>query len=52
MHEIIHYERQGLTEDGRIIGRFRASGVRPRFADKLAVCGLHLLPVLFGEPKE
>jgi pilus assembly protein CpaF len=32
MHEIYHFERTGTGENGDVIGRFAATGVRPRFS--------------------
>jgi pilus assembly protein CpaF len=36
------FERTGLTADGRVIGRFRGTGIRPRFFDKLKASGIEL----------
>jgi pilus assembly protein CpaF len=33
--------------DGKVLGRFRASGVRPSFAKKLKVMGVEMPPGLF-----
>jgi pilus assembly protein CpaF len=48
MQEIFQYERTGVDRDGRLMGRFRATGIRPRFAERLKACGLHL-PRVFIE---
>ena len=42
MQDIFLFERQGLTKEGKVIGRFRATGVRPKCAEKLATMGIHL----------
>jgi pilus assembly protein CpaF len=47
--EIFRYERQGIDENERVIGRFRYCGLRPHFAERLTACGLHLPPGQFGE---
>jgi pilus assembly protein CpaF len=47
MQDLFLYERQGLTEDGKVRGRFRPTGVRPSFADKLAARGVDLRGLLF-----
>jgi pilus assembly protein CpaF len=39
MQEIFQFERTGLTPDGKVIGRFRASGIRPKCSDRLAAAG-------------
>ena len=49
MQEIFQYERQGIDKDGTVLGRFRPSGIRPRFAERLKACGLQLPRVFFEE---
>lgn len=41
MQEIYHFVRRDVSADGTIIGEFRATGVRPRFAAEAATLGLH-----------
>ncbi|MDQ3137233.1 MAG: CpaF family protein [Gemmatimonadota bacterium] len=47
MQDIFVYERQGINEDGKVLGRFRATGIRPKFADRLQAFGIHLSSILF-----
>ena len=47
MQDIFVFERQGMNQDGRILGAFRATGNRPTFADRLAMAGFRLRPGLF-----
>lgn len=49
MQEIFQYERTGIDSNGQVIGRFRPTGIRPRFAEKLKACGLQLPRVFFEE---
>jgi pilus assembly protein CpaF len=49
MQEIFMFERTGIDQQGQVIGRFRATGIRPRFAEKLKACGLQLPRVFFEE---
>jgi pilus assembly protein CpaF len=49
MQEIFMYERLGTDETGKVIGRFRPSGIRPRFADRLKSYGIELPASLFTE---
>ena len=49
MQEIFHYERTGVDQQGQVIGRFRPTGIRPRFAEKLKACGMQLPRVFFEE---
>ncbi len=48
MQEIFQYERTGMNQ-GQVIGRFRATGIRPRFAEKLKACGIQLPRVFFED---
>jgi pilus assembly protein CpaF len=49
MQEVFTYERKGIDKDGRVIGRFRPTGVRPRFAERLKIYGLQLPRSFFEE---
>ena len=42
MQDIFLFDKTGLTEDGRVTGRFRATGVRPKCADRLRSAGIQL----------
>ena len=42
MQEIFRYERLGLAPDGKIIGRFTATGVRSHFAERFRQWGFDL----------
>jgi pilus assembly protein CpaF len=48
MQEIFLYERTGVNQ-GQVLGRFRATGIRPRFAEKLKSCGMQLPRIFFEE---
>ena len=39
MHEIFRYEQTGVDADGRVLGHFCATGVRPRFTERLRMFG-------------
>jgi pilus assembly protein CpaF len=47
MQEIFRFRRMGLAPDGKVIGQFEATGVRPRFADRLELAGIEVPPRLF-----
>ena len=49
MQEIFMFERTGVDRDGKVVGRFKATGIRPRFAEKIKACGLQLPRVFFEE---
>ena len=47
MQEIFVFEKVGITQDGKVIGRFRATGVRPKCCERLKASGIHLPPDMF-----
>ena len=47
MQDIFVYERKGIGPDSKERGHFRATGVRPRFADKLELVGFELPEDIF-----
>ncbi|HYY97432.1 MAG TPA: CpaF family protein [Pyrinomonadaceae bacterium] len=49
MQEIFHFERKGVDKDGKVLGRYRPTGVRPRFAERLKQYGMQLPRVFFEE---
>jgi pilus assembly protein CpaF len=48
MQEIFRFRRQGIDPEGRILGRFEATGIRPRFIERLQLRGLTLENDLFA----
>ncbi len=49
MQEIFQYERTGVDQQGQVLGRFRPTGIRPRFTERLKACGMQLPRVFFEE---
>ncbi|HVH26714.1 MAG TPA: CpaF family protein [Vicinamibacterales bacterium] len=47
MQEIFVFEKAGVTQDGKVIGRFRATGVRPKCCERLRACGINLPADMF-----
>jgi pilus assembly protein CpaF len=47
MQEIFVFEKVGVTQDGKVIGRFRATGVRPKCCERLRASGIHLPADMF-----
>ena len=47
MQEIFCFEKLGLAQDGKVIGRFRATGVRPKACERLKASGVHLPADMF-----
>jgi pilus assembly protein CpaF len=47
MQDIFVFEKAGLTQEGKVAGRFRATGVRPKCAERLRAAGIVLPPNMF-----
>ena len=52
MQDIFTFERRAIDENGKVRGTFRATGVRPQFADRLATSGMRLRPSMFESKTE
>jgi pilus assembly protein CpaF len=51
MQDLFLFEKTGLDDAGRVRGRFRATGIRPRSSDRIAACGIELPPKMFEHSK-
>jgi pilus assembly protein CpaF len=49
MQDIFVFEQTGVSE-GKIQGRLRPTGIRPKFVEKFETSGIHLPPNVFGSP--
>jgi len=47
MQDIFTFERHGLGEDGGVLGEHAATGVQPRFLQRMKAGGINLSPALF-----
>jgi len=47
MQDIFVFEKTGLTEQGRVTGKFRATGIRPRFYERLRASGIQIPASVF-----
>ncbi len=45
--DVFVFEQTGF-EEGKVIGRLRPTGLRPKFMDKIEAAGIHLPPQIFG----
>jgi len=52
MQDIFEFERVGIGGRGKVVGRFRGCGVKPRCLDKLCGYGVHLSKSIFDEVVE
>ncbi len=48
MQDIFVFERQGVGENDKVLGEFKATGIRPKFADRLKAYGIDLAGMLFS----
>ena len=46
IQDIFLFDRTGIDESGKVRGHFRATGIRPKFAERLATAGCALAPAL------
>ena len=47
MHEIFSFQRKGIGPDGKVIGAFQPSRIRPKFLERLRVSGIMLPASMF-----
>jgi pilus assembly protein CpaF len=47
LQDLFVFERTGI-KDGKVIGDFKATGVRPKFVEKFEAMGIYLPPQIFG----
>jgi pilus assembly protein CpaF len=52
LQDIFAFDKRGLTEDYKVRGMFRATGVRPKFYERLQACGLNVPLEIFQECME
>jgi pilus assembly protein CpaF len=52
MSDIFNFVRRGIGPDGRVVGTFQPTGVRPRFLDRLRVAGIQLPAEIFQRSVE
>jgi pilus assembly protein CpaF len=49
LQDLFVFERQGVSADGRTVGVFAATGVRPKFAERLKAAGLDVPANMFDQ---
>src|SRR6202011_3462324 len=52
LQDLFVFEKRGLNPEGQVIGRFAATGIRPKFYEKLLAAGIRLRPDVFDEAVE
>ncbi|MDA3971054.1 MAG: CpaF family protein [Desulfobulbaceae bacterium] len=51
IQDIFIFEKKGIGKEGKVLGRFRATGIRPNCADKLELAGIKIPDDLFSPDK-
>jgi pilus assembly protein CpaF len=49
LQDLFLFERQGVSAEGRAVGAFVATGIRPKFSERLKESGLELPPHMFEQ---
>jgi pilus assembly protein CpaF len=52
LQDLFVFEKRGIDPEGRIVGRFAATGIRPKFYEKLVSAGIRLRTEIFEEVVE
>jgi pilus assembly protein CpaF len=52
MHEIFSFNRKGIGPDGKVVGSFQPTQIRPKFLERLRVSGIFLPPAMFEQVLE
>ena len=52
MQDIFVFEKRGVDRDGKVLGEYRATGVRPKFLDAVHAAGIHLGANIFAYRKK
>ena len=52
LQDVFLFDKLGLTGEGKVRGVFRATGIRPKFYDRLIACGLKLPAEIFQQRVE
>jgi pilus assembly protein CpaF len=52
MQDLFVFERSGISAEGRVAGRFRATGIRPKTSERIAAAGIPLPMAMFEHVKQ
>ncbi len=52
LQDVFLFDKLGLTANNKVRGRFRATGLRPKFCERLVACGIQLPASIFSSQKE
>jgi pilus assembly protein CpaF len=49
LQDLFVFEKRGVSAEGKVLGRFAATGIRPRFYEKIVSAGMRIAPEVFEE---
>jgi len=52
MQDVFNFVRKGIGPDGKVVGTFAPSGIRPKFLDRLRIAGIMLPAEIFEQSVE
>jgi pilus assembly protein CpaF len=52
LQDLFVFEKRGVNQEGRVIGRFSATGIRPKFYEKFLAAGIRLPMEMFESSEE
>ncbi len=52
MEDLFIFDRSGVTQRGKVVGTFRATGYKPVCLNRMKAYGIHLSPAIFHEEQE
>ena len=52
MQDVFTYQKRGVGADGKVVGVFQPTGIRPRFHEQIRVAGVPLSPSIFERSTE
>lgn len=52
MQELFAFRQTGMSPEGQVLGHFQATGVRPKFSDRLRAFGIHLADGMFDPTRQ
>jgi len=48
LQDIFVFEREGIDQEGKVVGKHRATGIRPKFSERLEMAGIEVPENLFN----
>jgi pilus assembly protein CpaF len=48
MQDLFRFQQEGVDTEGRVLGELRGTGIRPKFADRFEIAGIHLPQELYN----